>query len=77
MGLDLWGAFLLEPCMRRVTGIYDGVEYVVLEYAGGMVECPSALRALLVHPDDTMPSGAELEQACRGLFGDTLRVREV
>jgi hypothetical protein len=69
--------------MRRLTGTYDGVEHVMLEYDppsdGGvpMLECPSNLQAVLAQSDGTMPTGAALDAACRTLFGDTFQVREV
>jgi len=63
--------------MRRLTGVYDGVEHVVLEYPNGRVECTSLLRDALQEPDGRMPTGNELEQAMRLLCGDTLLVREL
>jgi hypothetical protein len=69
--------------MRRLSGTYDGVEHILLEYdpppGGGipMLECPSMLQAVLAQSDGTMPTGAALDEACRTLFGDTLQVREV
>lgn len=63
--------------MRRLTGTYDGVDHVLLEYDSGRVECTADLRALLLQDDGTVPTGAELEQALRLLFGDTLVVREI
>jgi hypothetical protein len=69
--------------MRRLSGTYDGVEHVILEYdpptGGGvpMLECPSNLQAVLAQPDGTMPTGGALDEACRTLFGDTFQVREV
>jgi hypothetical protein len=63
--------------MRRFSGRHEGVEHVVLEYPNGHVECPSDLRATLAQDDGTLPTGPELEQALRLLFGETLVVREV
>jgi hypothetical protein len=63
--------------MRRITGIYDGVEHIILEYEHGIVECPSDLTAVLARPDHSLPTGDELVAQCRVLFGDTLQVREV
>jgi hypothetical protein len=69
--------------MRRLSGIYDGVEHIILEYdplpGGGipMLECPSTLQAVLAQRDGTVPTGAALDAACRTLFGDTFQVREV
>jgi hypothetical protein len=69
--------------MRRLSGTYDGVEHVILEYdppaTGGipMLECPSNLQAVMAQADGTMPTGAALDDACRTLFGDTFQVREV
>jgi hypothetical protein len=63
--------------MRRLSGTYDGVEHILLEYPDGRVECPSDLRALLQHDDGSMPTGTELEQALRLLCGDSLQVREL
>jgi hypothetical protein len=69
--------------MRRLSGTYDGVEHILLEYdpppGGGvpMLECPSNLQAVLAQSDGTMPSGADLDEACRMLFGTSLQVREV
>jgi hypothetical protein len=69
--------------MRRLSGTYDGVEHVILEYdppASGavpMLECPSNLQAVLAGPGGVMPTGAALDEACRTLFGDTFQVREV
>jgi len=78
MALDSSVAFFVwESSMRRLTGVYDGVEHVVLEYPGGQVECPSDLRDALQDPDGSMPTGTELEQAMRLLCGDSLQVREL
>jgi hypothetical protein len=63
--------------MRRLTGTYDGVEHVLLEYDNGMVECPSDLRSILASDEDIMPTGAALESACRLLFGETIQVRDL
>jgi hypothetical protein len=69
--------------MRRLSGTYDGVEHILLEYdpptSGGvpMVECPSNLQAVLAGADGTVPTGVALDEACRTLFGDTFQVREV
>ena len=63
--------------MRRLTGTYDGVEHVILEYPDGRIECTSPLRAVLQNADGSMPTGNELEQALRLLCGDTLQVREL
>jgi hypothetical protein len=63
--------------MRRITGTYDGVEYVLHEYDRGIVECPAALADLLRLPDNSLPIGEDLENACRVLFGESLQVREV
>jgi hypothetical protein len=71
------GLFLWEPCMRRLTGIYDGVEHIILEYDHGMVECPALMRDLLAQDDGSMPTGPALDQACRRLFGDTFQAGEV
>ena len=62
--------------MRRITGRYQGIEYVVLEYAHGIVECPSDLAAVLARPDHSLPTGAELVAQCQVLFGDSLHVGE-
>lgn len=63
--------------MRRITGLYDGTEYVLLEYEHGIVECPSDLAPVLARPDHSLPTGAELVAQCRVLFGDTMQVREI
>ena len=63
--------------MRRLTGVIDGVEHVILEYPNGRVECTSLLRDAIQNPDGTMPTGADLEQALRLLCGETLVVREL
>jgi len=63
--------------MRRLSGMYDGVEHIVLEYPHGRVECPSDLRQVLQNDDGSLPTGTELESALRLLCGDTLVVREI
>jgi len=63
--------------MRRLTGLYDGVEHVILEYDNGMVECPSNIRDALADPAGRMPTGEALDDAGRVLFGDTLVIREL
>lgn len=63
--------------MRRLTGLFEGVPVEVLDIAPDHVECPPALRPHLVHPRGSLPSGVELEQVCRLLFGDTFAVEEL
>ena len=63
--------------MRRLTGTSNGTEYVLLEYAGGLVECASDVRELLCDVDGTMPTGTRLDAVCTVLFGDTFQVREM
>ena len=63
--------------MRRITGTYEGVEHVILEYERGIVECPSGLTKVLEGADHSLPTGEELLVQCRVLFGDTMQVREI
>jgi len=63
--------------MRRLTGSYDGIDYALIEYADGQVECPPAVLDLFQQPDGSLPTGAELEQVCRLFFGESFRVEEV
>jgi hypothetical protein len=62
--------------MRRLTGIYDGIEYTLIDYADGQVDCPQALLEVFAHPDGSLPTGVELDQVCRLLFGDTFQIWE-
>ena len=62
--------------MRRLSGTYDGTQYVVLEYADGHVECAALLRQLLEADEPRIPTGDTLAGLLRELFGDTLRVEE-
>jgi hypothetical protein len=63
--------------MRRITGLYDGVEHVICEYEHGIIECPADLAALLRLPDHSLPTGDMLLEQCRILFEGTMQVREV
>ena len=62
--------------MRRLTGTYDGKPYVIREYDTGLIECPEPLRGTLQGADGRMPYGEALENECRILFGESLRVVE-
>lgn len=63
--------------MRRISGVYEGVEHIVLESDHSLLECPSNLAQLLRQADGKLPTGETLVEQCRRLFGDTLQVREV
>ena len=63
--------------MTRIVGRYHDVEYTVVEYPNGRVECSSAIVNLLKNPDGSMPNRDDLVEACRDIFGDTLFVEEV
>jgi hypothetical protein len=63
--------------MRRITGWIDGVEHVILEGDRGYTEVPSNLQARLQDPDGCLPLGPALLERCRGLFGDTMQVRDL
>ena len=62
--------------MRRLTGTYDGQEYVIREYDTGLIECPEDLRPTLQMSDGRLPHGERLEHECRLLFGESFQVRE-
>ena len=60
----------------RITGLYQGTEYTILEYEHGIVECPMALATLLAQRDHSLPTGEALLVQCQVLFGATMRVED-
>ena len=63
--------------MRRISGTYDGQEWIIFEYTKGMVECSTALSGRLQNEAGALPTGASLTEACRRIFGPTMVIREM
>lgn len=62
--------------MRRISGLFDGVEHVILEYEHGTSAWPSDLAQVLARQGHSLPTGDELLAQCRVRCGESLEIQE-